>query len=110
MPRITYVSAEGSETEIDVAEGFTVMEGAIRNNIEGIDADCGGACACGTCRVTISTDWRARLDRPEEPEREMIVELGDAVEDGVRLSCQLRVTEAHDGLVVRMPSNQQWKE
>lgn len=107
MPRIVYISHLGEETTVDVPNGLSVMEGAVRNGVDGIDADCGGACACGTCRVVIPENWRARLMAPEDTEVEMIDALGDSVDDGIRLSCQINVSADLDGMIVTMPENQQ---
>ena len=96
MVKITYIEYSGEKHLVDVEPGLTVMEGARNNNIPGIEADCGGACACSTCHVYISEDWiENMLDFAYEP---------DSVRS--RLTCQIKVTDQLDGLVVNMPERQ----
>ena len=105
MPQITYIQHDGATTEIDVAVGHSVMEGAVQNGVAGIDADCGGACACATCHVFIDPTWTDRIGSAEGQEDDML----DMVENRAsnsRLSCQIEVSEALDGLIVRLPENQ----
>ena len=106
MPKITYIEHNGKSHTIEVAKDLSVMEGAVQNNIPGIDADCGGACACATCHVYINDDeWFKKL-----PEKEMGVDdmLDQAFEpkSNSRLSCQLIVSDDLDGLTVHMPEKQ----
>jgi 2Fe-2S ferredoxin len=105
MPKITYIEHDGTEHEIEVKLGLSVMEGAVNNSVPGIDADCGGACACATCHVYVDADWLPKLAPPDALERSMI---DFAPESGAssRMSCQIKVTEALDGLIVRMPESQ----
>jgi 2Fe-2S ferredoxin len=91
---------------VEVAEGLSVMEGAVRNGIPGIDADCGGGCACGTCHVFVDPAWLERTGPRTEPERDMLDAL-DATRPNSRLACQLKVTTSLDGLVVAMPERQE---
>lgn len=105
MPKITYIEHNGTEHVIDVANGLTVMEGAVRNLVPGIDADCGGACACATCHVYVDKDWIAKTGSREAMEDSML-DFADEVQDTSRLSCQITVSDELDGLVVRMPENQ----
>ncbi|MEM9762534.1 MAG: 2Fe-2S iron-sulfur cluster-binding protein [Pseudomonadota bacterium] len=105
MPKITYIEHNGTEHVVDVAEGLTVMEGAVTNNIPGIDADCGGACACSTCHVYVDTAWTDKLPAKEDMEVDML-DFAYEPKDNSRLTCQLKVTRALDGLVVRMPEKQ----
>lgn len=105
MAKITYIEASGSTYVVDVAPGLSVMEGARNNEIPGILADCGGSCACGTCRVYLGEAWRAKIDEPSEIE-EATLEAHEEPKPGMRLSCQLLVTDALDGLVVNMPASQ----
>jgi ferredoxin, 2Fe-2S len=105
VPKITYVEANGTEHVIDVPVGWSLMEGAVKNAVPGILAECGGACACGTCRVLVVESWRARLGEPADLEDAMI----DPIEvrpPGQRLSCQITVSEELDGLVVNLPEKQ----
>jgi len=105
MPRVTYISATGTGTTIDVPEGDSVMDGALDNNIPGIIGQCGGGCTCSTCHCFVDAPWFDRLPVPHPDELELLVY---AVERGPtsRLACQLRLTAALDGLVVRLPSRQ----
>jgi len=105
MAKITYVEFDGREHVVDVKPGLSVMEGAVRNNIPGIDADCGGACACATCHVYVDEAWREQTGSPSAMEESML-DFAENVEPNSRLSCQIKVSEALDGLVVRMPQDQ----
>ena len=105
MAKITYIQFDGTETEVEVKPGLSVMEGAIKNNIPGIDADCGGACACATCHVYIAEDWREKVGPPSPMEEDML-DFGYDVRPNSRLSCQIKVTDALDGLSVTTPEKQ----
>ncbi|HEX8231868.1 MAG TPA: 2Fe-2S iron-sulfur cluster-binding protein [Caulobacteraceae bacterium] len=105
MAKITYIEFDGTEHVAEVKPGLSVMEGAIRNNIPGIDADCGGACACATCHVYVDEAWRAATGERSAMEDSML-DFAENVADNSRLSCQIRVTDTLDGLVVRMPESQ----
>lgn len=105
MPRITFISHEGAAQTIEAESGLSLMEGAIRAGIDGIDADCGGACACGTCRVVIAPDWRDRIGEAGDVEA-MMLELAPLPLEGARLSCQISVSDALDGLTVAVPEEQ----
>jgi ferredoxin, 2Fe-2S len=105
MAKITYVEFNGTEHVADVRDGMSVMEGAKKNNIPGIDADCGGGCSCGTCHVYVDAAWVARTG-PRTKIEEATIEFADEVKPNSRLSCQIKVTDALDGLVVRMPQSQ----
>ena len=105
MAKITYIEANGSQHVVDVQPGYSVMEGAVKNNVPGILADCGGACACATCRVYVDPAWQEKTGVPAELEQSML-EFQDDRDPSLRLSCQIKVTEALDGLVVRMPESQ----
>ena len=105
MAKITYIQFDGTETAVEVKPGLSVMEGAIKNNIPGIDADCGGACACATCHVYVDEAWRDRTGEPSAMEESML-DFAEEVQPNSRLSCQIRVSDALDGLVVRLPENQ----
>ncbi len=106
MAKITYVEHGGKEHVVDVAPGLTVMEGARDNDIPGIDADCGGACACSTCHVYVDEAWVDRLPPKEAMEEDMLDFAYEPDPRRSRLTCQLKVTEALDGLVVHMPEKQ----
>ena len=105
MPKITYKDYTGTARTIDAEVGSTVMEAAIRNNIPGIEAECGGACACATCHVYVDEAWRAKTGEPSPMEEDML-DFGYDVRPNSRLSCQITVTEALDGLVVMTPEKQ----
>jgi 2Fe-2S ferredoxin len=105
MPKITYVEFSGAEHAIEVKAGLTVMEGAVKHNVPGIDADCGGACACATCHVYVDAAWTDKVGSPTAMEESML-DFAENVEPNSRLSCQIKVTDALDGLVVRMPESQ----
>ena len=105
MPKITYIEHNGTEHVIDVATGLTVMEGAVRNLVPSIDADCGGACACATCHVYVDPAWADKTGSREAMEDSML-DFAEEVQETSRLSCQIKVSDELDGLVVRMPQNQ----
>jgi len=105
MPKIKYIEHNGKEHEIEVPEGWSVMEGAVKNLIPGIDADCGGACACATCHVYVDEAWRAKTGEPSPMEEDML-DFGYDVRPNSRLSCQIKVSEELDGLVVSTPDKQ----
>ena len=105
MAKITYIEHDGTEHTVEVKTGLSVMEGAIRNNVPGIDADCGGACACATCHVYVDEAWRAATGEPSPMEEDML-DFGYEVRPNSRLSCQIKVTAALDGLIVRTPERQ----
>ena len=105
MPKITYIDHEGTAREIDATNGETVMETAIKNSIPGIDADCGGACACATCHVYVDPAWAEKTGKPEEMEEDML-DFAFDVRETSRLSCQIKVTDELDGLKVEVPEKQ----
>ena len=105
MPKITYIEHSGKSHEIDAPEGLTVMEVAVKNNIPGIDADCGGACACSTCHVYVDPAWVDRLPKKEPMEVDML-DFAYQPNEHSRLTCQIKITKDIDGLVVRMPEKQ----
>ena len=105
MARITYIEHSGTEHTVDVKNGLTVMEGARNNNIPGIEADCGGACACSTCHVYVAPDWVEKLPKKDDLEDDML-DFAYDVKPTSRLSCQVKVTDDLDGLVVHVPERQ----
>ena len=105
MAQITYVEHNGKSHTIDVKNGLTVMEGAVQNNVPGIDADCGGSMACATCHVYVKEDWFNKLPKKEDGEEDML-DMAFEPNKFSRLSCQLTVTDELDGMVVKMPSKQ----
>lgn len=106
MPQITYVEHDGTSHQTEVPVGRSLMEGARDNNIPGIEADCGGAGACSTCHVYVSADWVDRLPSMDNMERDMIDFAFEPDEIRSRLTCQVTVVEALDGLVVYLPAQQ----
>ena len=105
MPKITYIEHNGKSHKIEIPNGFSVMEGAIQNNIPGIDADCGGSCACATCHVYVDEKWFDKLSKKERAEEDML-DMAYKPKKFSRLTCQITVTDDLDGLVVKMPSKQ----
>ena len=105
MPKITYINSVGEKKTIEVKNGLSVMEGAIQNNIPGIDADCGGSMACATCHVYVEEKWFNKLPKAEDGEQDMIDAAFEPKKNS-RLSCQLLVTDELDGLVVTTPKKQ----
>ncbi len=105
MPVITFIEFDGTAHEVDVPAGGSVMEAAVSNNVPGIEADCGGACACATCHVYVSDQWLEKVGERGELEQSML-EFSDSMRPNSRLSCQIPLTEELDGLVVDMPESQ----
>lgn len=105
MAKITYIEHDGTEHVVDVKNGLTVMEGAVKNNIPGIDADCGGACACATCHVYVADAWIDTVGKAQDMEQDML-DFASDVRENSRLSCQIKITPALDGLVVTTPPQQ----
>ena len=105
MPKITYIESNGKIHTIEVANGLSVMEGAVQNNIPGIDADCGGSMACATCHVYVKEEWFNKLPKKEDGEEDML-DMAFEPKKNSRLSCQLMVSDQLDGLVVNLPEKQ----
>ena len=105
MPKITYIDPSGASHEVDAEVGATVMETAIRNGVAGIEAECGGACACATCHVYVDEAWREKTGSPSPMEEDML-DFGFDVRPNSRLSCQIKVSDELDGLVVSTPERQ----
>ena len=105
MPKITFIEHNGTEHLVDAAAGESLMRAAVDNRVDGIVADCGGNCSCATCHVYIEATWRERIPPASNEERDMI-ECALHVEEHSRLSCQILVTPALDGLIVRIPVSQ----
>ena len=105
MPKITYIEHTGKSHTIDVPKGLSVMEGAIQNNVTGIDADCGGSMACATCHVYVKEEWFDKLPKKEDGEEDMI-DMAYEPNKFSRLSCQLIISEELEGLVVNLPEKQ----
>jgi 2Fe-2S ferredoxin len=105
VAKITYIEFDETTHTVEVRNGLSVMEGAVKNNVPGIDADCGGACACATCHVYVDEAWQGATGEASAMEESML-DFADEVKPNSRLSCQIRVTDALDGLVVRLPEAQ----
>ena len=105
MAKITYIEHAGVEHQVDVPAGLSVMDGARRFTIPGIDGDCGGACACATCHVYVESGWFERIEPAQELEQAML-DFAFDVQPNSRLSCQIKVDDGLDGLVVRTPQRQ----
>ena len=105
MAKITYVEHSGKLHTIQVQNGLTVMEGAVQNNISGIDADCGGSMACATCHVYVKEEWFNKLPKKEDGEEDML-DMAYEPSKFSRLSCQLTVSDELEGLVVNLPEKQ----
>ncbi len=106
MAKITYIEHNGTEHVVDVANGLTVMEGARDNGVPGIDADCGGACACSTCHVYVAEDWVDKIPPADAMEADMLDFAYQPDPKTSRLTCQIKITDALDGLVVTLPEKQ----
>ncbi len=105
MPKVTYIESSGTEHVVDAPVGQTVMEAAVKNAVPGIDADCGGACACATCHVYVDQAWAEKTGEASSMEMSML-DFANEVQDTSRLSCQIKITEELDGLVIRLPDSQ----
>jgi 2Fe-2S ferredoxin len=105
MAKVTYITDDNQTHTIDIQNGLTVMEGAVQNDIPGIDADCGGGMACATCHVYVKEDWLNKLPAKEDGEEDML-DMAIEPKNNSRLSCQLIVSIELDGLVVNIPSKQ----
>ena len=105
MPKITYIEHTGKSHSVEVHKELSVMEGAIQNNIPGIDADCGGSCACATCHVYVEEKWFDKLPKKEDAEQDML-DMAFEPKKFSRLACQITIVDELDGLVVKMPSKQ----
>lgn len=105
MPKITFTQPDGTLQTVEAQTGMTVMETAKKHMVDGIEAECGGACACATCHVYIDEAWREKVGGPSEMEEDML-DFAFDVQPSSRLSCQIKVTDDLDGLVVRVPEKQ----
>ena len=105
MPKINFVDSDGTNREVETKNGTSVMEAAVQNMIPGIDADCGGACACATCHVYVSNDWMRKLKAKDDMEDSML-DFAEDVQDNSRLSCQILMNDELDGITVTTPENQ----
>ena len=105
MPKINFVDSDGTNREVETKNGTSVMEAAVQNMIPGIDADCGGACACATCHVYVSNDWMRKLKAKDDMEDSML-DFAEDVQENSRLSCQILMNDQLDGITVTTPESQ----
>lgn len=105
MPRIIFIEPGGSQREVDAQVGQSLMEAGVQNGVKGIDADCGGACSCATCHGYIDEAWRDRIDPADSVELDML-EFAWRRAEGSRLTCQIKVNEGMNGLLIRLPESQ----
>lgn len=105
MPKITFIDFAGNANTVDASDDQSVMEAATQNDVDGIDADCGGACACATCHVYVHKDWMAVVGAPSDLESDML-EVAENVQPNSRLSCQMKINDSFDGLIVTTPESQ----
>lgn len=102
MPSVTYIENNGTEHKVEVTSGLSLMEGAVNNLVPGIDADCGGACACATCHIYIDPNWRPKTGSKTDMEETML-DFAEGLEDNSRLACQIKMSDELDGIVVHLP-------
>jgi ferredoxin, 2Fe-2S len=105
MAKITFITHDGARHEVEAQNGMSVMEAAIKNMVPGIDADCGGACACATCHVFVEPEWQDKTGERSEMEEDML-DFAYDVRESSRLSCQIKVRDELDGLIVKVPEKQ----
>ncbi|MEP3234150.1 MAG: 2Fe-2S iron-sulfur cluster-binding protein [Hyphomicrobiales bacterium] len=105
MAKITYITHSGESFDVEADTGSTVMEAALKNSVPGIDAECGGACACATCHVYVDETWVAKAGSAEAMEEDML-DFAHEIKPSSRLSCQMRITDELDGLIIRIPETQ----
>lgn len=106
MPKITFIDKHGVTTAVGVSNGISVMQAAIDNNVAGILGECGGACQCATCHVYVDESWAGRLPPPSDTERGMLEGVSAELRPTSRLGCEIRISAALDGLVLRLPERQ----
>ena len=105
MPKVTFIAHDGTRSTVDSAVGTSLMQAAVDHNVRGIDGDCGGQCACATCHVFIDAPWSA-LTGPRTSNENDMLNFAAELRDSSRLACQIKLTEALDGIVVTMPEGQ----
>lgn len=105
MPKITFLAFDGTKYEVEAKDGATVMEAAVKNGVPGIEAECGGACACATCHVYVDEAWADKTGQPDAMEEDML-DFAQDPDDTSRLSCQIKLSEALDGMVIKIPEFQ----
>ena len=105
MVNVTYIEHDGTKHAIDAEEGKSLMQNAVDNMVPGIDADCGGACACATCHIFVPEQWQA-LTGERNPMENSMLQLAEGIQDNSRLACQIDVSETMEGIIVHMPESQ----
>ena len=105
MPKIIFIDYQGNQSEVDANVGGSLMEAAVDNDVPGIDADCGGACACATCHVYVDPQWLAKVGSADDLETDML-DVAEGVQENSRLACQIQISDELDGLVVTTPKSQ----
>jgi ferredoxin, 2Fe-2S len=105
VPKVTYIENNGTAHEVEIENGLSIMEGAVNNLVPGIDADCGGACACATCHVYVDNNWLAKTGSIGDMEETML-DFAEGREENSRLSCQIKMSDELNGLVVKLPESQ----
>lgn len=106
MPKVNFIDADGTRTEVEIPVGWSIMEGAVQNGIDKIVAECGGGCACATCHVFVDNDWLDKLEQCSDIESDMLECTSEERQPNSRLSCQLKVSENMDGIVIQLPESQ----
>ena len=105
MPKITYITHDGEKNEVEISTGLSVMEGALQNNVKGIDADCGGSMACATCHVYVSENWIDKIEKIHDAEKDML-DMAYEPKKNSRLSCQIIVSPELEGIEINTPLKQ----
>jgi 2Fe-2S ferredoxin len=106
MAKIKFIEHNGTEHEVEADNGLNIMQAAVNNGIPGIVAECGGACSCATCHVKVDSDWYSKIEAPSEMESEMLDFAMGYEENASRLSCQIKINDEMDGIVIRTPESQ----
>jgi 2Fe-2S ferredoxin len=106
MPLVKYIEADGTEYAVEAEAGISAMEAAVRNSVPGIDGDCGGAAACATCHVYVDDAWIAKTGRAEDGMEKDMLDFAEDVRENSRLACQIKLDDALDGLVLKLPEKQ----
>jgi len=106
MARIKFIEYNGAEHDVEAGNGLSIMQAAVNNNVAGIVAECGGACSCATCHVYIDSAWYAKIEAPSEMENEMLEFAINYKANTSRLSCQIKISDKLDGIVIRTPESQ----
>jgi len=106
MAIVKFVEADGTETELDIQEGWTLMQAAVSNGVDGIEAECGGSCCCATCHCYVEESFMDKLEEPSENELGMLEETADERKNNSRLSCQIKMSADLEGMTVRLPEMQ----